>query len=169
MLSRKQMQESNRLVKLADAWLAGKKPRPTINPVVDDCDTELFTVTTEWIKANATPAGGYKAAQVKLIGVKYPLPHKWMQKSEGRKITQDARKAFEAFHAGFKATAKSKAAMRQQKDAPAKADDLSLPSSWPTIIQFTPEQQTCNCNVLPWEDCEHTELAAHAAMMEMMA
>lgn len=27
----------------------------------------------------------------------------------------------------------------------------------------------CDCDVLPWEDCEHTEAAANAAMIDMLA
>jgi len=27
---------------------------------------------------------------------------------------------------------------------------------------------SCACDVLPWEDCEHTEAAAQAAMQEML-
>lgn len=26
----------------------------------------------------------------------------------------------------------------------------------------------CNCDVLPWEDCEHTEAAANSAMSDML-
>lgn len=26
----------------------------------------------------------------------------------------------------------------------------------------------CDCDVLPWDDCEHTEAAAHAAMLEQL-
>lgn len=28
--------------------------------------------------------------------------------------------------------------------------------------------ESCNCDVLPWEDCIHTEQASEAAMLEML-
>lgn len=103
-------------------------------------------VTVEWIKQNATPAGGYKAAQVRLIGVNYPLPHGWMQKAEGRIISGEAKRKFESFHEGYKATNKSKAVLAAVKER-----SITVAG--------------CNCDVLPWEDCEHTVDDAEAEAM----
>lgn len=96
-----------------------------------------FRVTQDWIRANATPAGGYKNEQVRLIGLRYPLKHGWSKQCEGRIITNEAKIKFEAFHAGYKATKKSRVVMGQ------------------TCLDDAPVAR-CDCDVLPWEDCIHT-------------
>lgn len=99
----------------------------------------MFRVTQDWIRANATPAGGYKNEQVRLLGLRYPLKHGWTKQCEGRMITNEDRLKFESFHAGYKATKKSTAVMAHV----VRQTDVS------TVAH-------CGCDVLPWDDCEHT-------------
>ena len=117
---------------------------------------KTFSVTTEWIKQNATPAGGYKAEQLRLIGIRYPLRAGWMLAAGGLEITKEAREKFESFHHGYKATKKSKSVL---------ASHARNTQSFGTT---TSEVEGCGCDVLPWEDCEHTDRAADNAMREMV-
>lgn len=105
--------------------------------------TTQFRITSEWIRSNATPAGGYKNEQLAAIGLRTPLESGWMRKAEGKLITQADRQKFESFHTGYKPSKKSKAVL-----------DLK------TTKPFTP---MCDCDVLPWEDCEHTDMEAERA------
>lgn len=88
----------------------------------------LHTVTREWIHANRTKRGGWKAKQLAAIGLKWPPINGWQARSEGKQITQEARQTFESYGRG------------------------------PAITGPTePVPQTsCNCDVPPWEDCPHT-------------
>lgn len=92
--------EANRILK------AGRVCRQDALPVSKE---KTFVVTTGWIKANATPAGGYKAEQLKLIGLRYPLVSGWMGAANGRAISEADRLKFESYHHGHGATKKSKA------------------------------------------------------------
>ena len=76
---------------------------------------EMFEVTVDWINQNATPAGGYKNEQLRIIGVPIPPMRGWPRSINGKLITQDQKLKFEAFHHGFKATKKSKSAMNGEK------------------------------------------------------
>jgi len=84
----------------------------------------------------------YKAAKV--FGVPYPLQSGWLKKYGDRVANRD-RLVF---------------GKKQKKTKPKKP---AKPA--PVVTKtFTP---LCNCNVLPWEDCEHTDALAHKAMLEM--
>jgi hypothetical protein len=72
---------------------------------------DKFVVTKEWIAANATPAGGYKNEQLRIISVQIPARAGWPARAEGRVITTEQKLKFEAFHEGYKATKKSKTVM----------------------------------------------------------
>ena len=73
-----------------------------------------FYVTVDWINRNSTPAGGYKHAQLRAIGVPIPPMSGWPIKAAGKLITEEQKLKFESFHHGFKATKKSKNAMAFQ-------------------------------------------------------
>ena len=58
-----------------------------------------FQVTNRWIHDFvATPPAGWKAKQLKTIGVPWPPPNGWAKALDGSMITQEARRAFESFH-----------------------------------------------------------------------
>jgi len=57
----------------------------------------MFTVTEDWITRNCTKRGGYKAMQLRLIGVYWPLKHGWKQRANGKQITLEAKAAFESY------------------------------------------------------------------------
>ena len=48
-----------------------------------------------------------------------------------------------------------------QREARPRVDFMAMGVTGPAVLE------TCGCDVLPWEDCEHTEAAAHQAMLEM--
>lgn len=108
----------------------------------------MFIVTPAWINANKTPAGGFKAAQFRLLGIKYPPVSGWMGNCDGLHISEAARREFESYHQGNKATAKSKRAMESGRNI---GKDGGLFAS----VQY-PVATRCNCKALPWEDCQHT-------------
>lgn len=56
----------------------------------------MFKVTKEWIDAYKTPNGGYCAAQLKMLGISFPLVSGWKDKAIGRLISFEAKDAFEA-------------------------------------------------------------------------
>lgn len=134
-------------------------------------ETGMHLVTVEWIKANATPAGGYKAEQVRLIGLRYPLQHGWMQNAAGRLITMESKRKFEAFHGGYKATKKSHSVMASllPEDSAEPGSPRRAVSGDTYAITRSAPVQSCGCtDVLPWEDCEHTDAEADKYMREFI-
>lgn len=128
-----QQSRSQYLDRLATEFL-----RKNANVKVESEDD--FIVTKEWIKKNCTPAGGYKSAQLHLIGVHYPLKHGWIKSCVGKKITHKQKVGFESFSVG-KITKKPK------------KDYSCVPQPTSFVRSLIP---MCSCSVLPWEDCEHT-------------
>ena len=100
----------------------------------------MFKVTDEWITKHATVKGGYKAEQLKLIGVRWPPKKGWKRTASGKHITEEDRIKFESY---------------SQTVLPVVSGDL--------------EPAPCGCYVLPWEDCEHTDDAAQREMYEMLS
>lgn len=92
--------------------------------------SRMFTVTRDWIDANKTPAGSWKAKQLRAIGVAWPPAAGWPERSEGKQITQAARQVFESF-----------------------AGDPVSKTTHPAPAQV---RAYCDCDVLPWENCIHT-------------
>lgn len=88
----------------------------------------LFTVTREWMDANRTAGGAWKAKQLRAIGVSWPLTAGWQSRAEGRQVTQAARLLFQSF-AG---------------------------EQIPVAIAQPLSRACCGCDVLPWETCIHT-------------
>jgi hypothetical protein len=110
--------------------------QPSLAPTKD---VDMFRVTEDWITRNATRRGGYKAAQLKAIGVSWPPAGGWKRRASGKLITLDAKEVFESYAGGN-------------------------PVTGPSV--FVP---LCNCTTPPWEECEHTDALAERAMREMMA
>lgn len=117
-------------------------------------EAKTFVVTTGWIKANATPAGGYRAEQLKLIGVRYPLASGWMGTAYGRAITEADRQKFESYHHGHGATNKSKAILAAGIKVGKDSGEFGRTECKSGYLV------DCDCDVLPWEDCEHSLAAA---------
>lgn len=100
----------------------------------------MFRVTEDWISRHPTKNGGYKASQLRLIGVSWPPKHGWKRRASGRLISMEDKEKFESY--GLLAT-------------PVTGNSSSV--------------ESCGCDVLPWEDCEHTEAAIQQAMAEMLS
>jgi hypothetical protein len=98
----------------------------------------MFKVTFEWISRHATAAGGYSAAQLRVIGVRWPPKQGWKQRAVGRLITEAERELFESYSAG------------------------------PSVTQGSGSQWACACSSPPWEDCEHTDAMAEAELRKML-
>lgn len=56
----------------------------------------MFRVTRDWIDAHKTPNGGHCAAQLRMIGLSFPLVTGWKEKAVGMLISFEAQEAFEA-------------------------------------------------------------------------
>jgi hypothetical protein len=114
----------------------------------------MFTLTKEYISSCKTKNNGFTKAQLAAIGVAWPPVKGWTARCEGKQITMEQKKVFESF--AFNVADLSKLSVGKPKN-PAKPAPVVTKT-------FTP---LCNCNVLPWEDCEHTDALAHKAMLEM--
>lgn len=55
-----------------------------------------FIITKDWLIANSTKRGGYTKAQIKALGLKYPLESGWMCDLIDKKITTRQASDFEA-------------------------------------------------------------------------
>ena len=111
--------------------------QPSLDPTKG---VAMFRVTEDWITRHPTKNGGYKAAQLRIIGVKWPPKHGWKKRAAGSLITMQQKEMFESFSGPLV----------------------------PVTVSVV-QEETCNCDVPPWEDCEHTEYAAHQAMLEMLS
>ena len=58
---------------------------------------KTFMVTRRWIEAHKTKSGGWKARQLKQIGIDWPPVKGWIDEAVGRRITEDERVIFELF------------------------------------------------------------------------
>lgn len=83
-------------------------------------------ITDDWLIANQTPRGAWKAKQLLAIGVAWPPAQGWKQRVIGREIGIEQQRVFESF-----------AGSRPSVTGPAQV-------------------RSCGCAVPPWEDCEHT-------------
>lgn len=60
-------------------------------------NTYMFRITNKWIWDFRTPRGGWKASQLRYIGVPWPPPKGWRQRAIGRLISEEAKAKFESF------------------------------------------------------------------------
>ncbi len=101
----------------------------------------------------------------KAFGVPYPLEKGWAKKYGARSITLARMNAIKR-PVGKKQAAFNAVQPVAQVIAKPLAD-ANHSKRWavtgPKVVS------NCGCNVLPWDDCEHTESAAQAAMEEMLA
>lgn len=56
----------------------------------------MFVVTKEWLHQNKSPSGGFFAAQIHALGLRYPQKKGWVRRAEGMQITDTQKAAFEA-------------------------------------------------------------------------
>jgi hypothetical protein len=54
-----------------------------------------FVITRTWLKTHTTKRGGYTKAQIKALGLSYPLLSGWMDELVGTEISAEAANAFE--------------------------------------------------------------------------
>lgn len=100
----------------------------------------MFRVTEDWITRHPTKNGGYKASQLRLIGVSWPPKHGWKRRASGRLIGMEDKAKFEAYGTMANPVTFGQAAV-----------------------------ESCSCDVPPWDDCEHTEAATQKEMAEMLS
>lgn len=91
------------------------------------------------------------AAAAKAWGIPYPLKSGWYKDYAEKAIPISK---MQAIH--------KKVGSRQKKHKKHAAEPVAP-------VAHVRDVQVCNCNVQPWEDCEHTEAAASQAMQEMLA
>lgn len=117
----------------------------------------FFRATRDWILAHRTPAGGFKAAQIRAIGVAYPLRGGWIERADGKLLSLKQKALFEKYADGYKATKKSKAVLRGDAPKVGQAESVRRPiisgESYAITGALAPR---CECNVLPWEHCGHS-------------
>ena len=100
---------------------------------------------------------GLSFAAAKAFGIPYPLEKHWAKKYADRSITTAQMNAIPKKVHRLELIVHNK----PSKAASKKGDSSSFGITGPADIE------SCGCNVLPWEDCEHTEAAAHLAMLEV--
>jgi len=105
-------------------------------PAQPELATGLFTVTHAWINQFKTPAGAWKAKQLRAIGVPWPPRAGWPERVEGTQITQVNRRLFESF------------ACEELPSHGFGPSDTTRPAI---------PKPNCDCDVPPWEDCIHTK------------
>lgn len=66
----------------------------------DEKNDKTFEITREWLHAHKTLRGGWTKKQVSVLGVVWPLENGWTRSIHLMKITQEQRRAFEAFAPG---------------------------------------------------------------------
>lgn len=52
-------------------------------------------ITQQWLNENKTPRGGYRIAQLRLIGVRWPPAPGWKRAVVGTEITPEEARKFE--------------------------------------------------------------------------
>lgn len=103
----------------------------------------------EFLARNYGSAISLTYRSAKAFGIPYPLESGWAKKYADRTALLSS------------VTVGKKGVKNHGKR------DKKLPGKFITGPKvFIP---SCSCDVLPWEDCEHTEEAAHSAMLEMLS
>jgi hypothetical protein len=98
----------------------------------------------------------HKAARV--FGVPYPLESGWLKKY-GNRVANPERLVFQR---------KQKKPKPKKATKPMKPMNTKLKEKKPAITGPSVFVPLCECDALPWDDCEHTERMAHNSMMEML-
>lgn len=95
------------------------------------------------------------AKAAKAFGVPYPLVSGWLKQYGNRACRVDR----------LEFTKKAKKKKPLKNKGLHLMDTPKLQTRGPVVVD-TPI--SCGCDVLPWEDCEHTEATAQKAMAEML-
>lgn len=96
------------------------------------------------------------AKAARAFGVPYPLESGWAKKYAARSVDKDA--------------AGDLVGLRRAKKAGSTKPKARAPDAGPVVTNSCAAVEDCGCDhILPWEDCEHTEAAAAAALEEILA
>jgi hypothetical protein len=96
-----------------------------------------MVVTKELILAGKTGSGGWKAKQLKIIGVSWPPEKGWMDRAVGRLISNEDADRFVSYKGTKRKPKQGQLGIFTERTS------FTLPD--------------CGCKVAPWLDCEHTE------------
>ena len=115
----------------------------------------MKVITYEYVHQHKTTNGGWTKKQLEVLGVQWPPRNGWIRSVCGKVLTSQEVAAFES--------GKHELLGNPNKRIEKKKDQ-SVAVTGPE--NFVP---LCNCDVPPWEDCEHTEHETHQAMLEMLS
>lgn len=118
----------------------------------------LFQVTRKWIFGNRTTKGAWNASQLRFIGVAWPPKEGWVDRACGQLIPIESKLQFEKLSGNLQ----NKEALKYPQN---QSLDKGRPFKTKSTGKYTP---ICVCNVLPWDDCEHTDNAANMAFTEII-
>lgn len=76
---------------------------------------DQYVISAEWMRAHASPRGGWSYRQLAVLGVVIPLPKGWLKALPGTSISSQQREAFEALAVKGPSTVKHKTTKLQQK------------------------------------------------------
>ena len=134
-------------------WIHSKAPEPV--------SVEMITLTEYLRSEYGSKVKALSFAAAKAFGIPYPPPKGWAEKYAHRSIRAD-----QWPKRGKESAAKHK---KTRKPPAHKSAHHGVNQLAPVVTKsvYVPH---CGCyHVPPWEDCEHTEAAANAAMREMLA
>ena len=115
----------------------------------------LKVVTPAYIHQHKTKNGGWTKKQLAVLGIAWPPRSGWVRRVEGKVLTAEEAKIFEGGNQEFVGSPQ----MPEKK-----INSANVAVTGPNVVE-----DICDCDVPPWEDCEHTEYAAHQAMLEMLS
>ncbi len=58
----------------------------------------MFKITSKWIHAHKSGAGGWNKLQLRCLGVPWPPIHGWVARLEGTEITEEQKTEFETLN-----------------------------------------------------------------------
>lgn len=139
----------------------GKQPAPA----AATCGITLKEYMAMHYKGSAK---ALTASAARAFGVPYPLESGWHKKYANNLISMDRMHAIQK-KVGKKAASRAESAKQSPTHAhssceagTSRNDGRFWARTGPSVLV------SCGCDVLPWDDCEHTEAAAHNAMRDML-
>jgi len=148
-------------------WIPGHRANPGKQQAPESAAGGI--TLKEYMAANyKNGAKALTASAARAFGVPYPLESGWRKKYAGNLISMDRMNAITQ-KVGKRSASRAESAKQSPtpvhsscKAGTSGADGRLWARTGPKVLA------SCSCDVLPWEDCEHTEADAHKAMRDML-
>jgi hypothetical protein len=105
-----------------------------------------FIITLTWLRKHATRGAGWSRRQLEALGLPYPARAGWMQRTAGKRISQEQRSAFEA----AAKTATGMGSAPRNTTSPAGGDDAAQLGAYVRGFAALARCDACTTTFMHW-------------------